>query len=244
MEYDVNCNNTPFGCEVRRVVKSKLSGSLTLSDLDRNCMSGIMVDFCFDQEGDLILKINKEACHQQDFSDQTYLLAIDQENELGMDILISGTSQVHHDQVYSANVYQLYFRDIFVSEYNLFDYFYIKLEVNQVQLIGQEGNIFHLDRSDFIQEQIFSPEQVQETCSYVNQYHQEALRQYCMTIGLPHENQVISVIAFDKEGIWLQVNTKKYFMSFSKTISNLAMFKAILIALAKQYGLFQHHQEY
>ncbi len=239
MDYAVNCKETSFGGDVRRLIKEKLSGALTLPGIDTNCLSGMVIDFCFDQEGDLILKLDKYMCRNNDLSDQAYLLAIDQDNELSMDILISGCAQVHYDQTYCANVYQLYFHDEFISEYNLYDYFYLKLEIKHIQLIDQEGNIFHIERDDFIQEQIFSLEQIEATCNYVNQNHQEALRQYCRAIGLSCDNQLIQVLAFDKEGLWMQVNAIKYFMSFSKTISNLAMFRAILIALAKQYGLLQ-----
>ena len=221
----------------RKVINAEMHGVLSTNS---RYMSGFpfgsLVQYSFDVDGQPIILISHLAQHTRNIlkDNKVSITVIENKEDVQSAgrVTILGKANLIDSESISARYYRIFPEAQEYHKTHRFDFY--KIEVEKVRFIGGFGDIHWVLREKFMIENPFLEEIEISILEHMNKDHQSAMRCYFQKhVSQQCEPLILKMIAIDAEGMWIRNDTKMHYIQFDTPVSNVAMLRAILIAMAK-----------
>ncbi|PYS08079.1 MAG: heme iron utilization protein [Acidobacteria bacterium] len=108
------------------------------------------------------------------------------------------------------------------------DFEFFRLELVRLRFIGGFGQIYWIERDEFLSENPFSPSQEARILQHMNEDHVAALRHYA------HADSSVVMVGIDSEGFDVLNSNKKKRFFFPTPISNMDEARQAFIAMSER----------
>ena len=220
----------------RKLSKQKLYGILSTHSVSMSGYPfGSLVQYCFDNNGEILLLLSQIAQHTKN---------IQRDNKSSLTIIENNTNDIQNaaratilGNVTKCNdtddAYNIYYK-LFPNSQNYHqthDFNLYRLSIERVRYIGGFGDIHWISRDNFIQKQIFSDTEIDGAIVHMNNDHQMAIKHYLMQLGIV-SNTTSNITHFDQEGMWIQIENQNHYISFDYPVDNMKDLRAVLTKMA------------
>ena len=219
----------------RTLSKSKLYGVLaTNSHSMPGYPFGSLVQYCFDNNGHLLLFLSEIAQHTKNIkqSKQASVTIVDDKvnniQAAGRVTILGEIYNCDNDNE-AKKLYQRFFADS--TDYTqVHDFQLYRLQIERVRYIGGFGDIHWIKQDDFLNVQNFSATQVLSAIEHMNNDHQSAIRKYSLNAA---QAQQSTMLHFDQEGMWLDNDSQIEYIPFKYPAVDLNSLRQVLSDMAK-----------
>ena len=181
---------------------------------------GSLVQYAFDDNGDLILYLAKIAQHTRNVAkdDKVSITVIEDEKtdiQQAGRVTILGHLRPYEDQKLAADIYFRFFPESIDYQDKMHDFHFYRLTITKVRFIGGFGDINWVSKENFMLTRVFDKTDYNEVINHMNEDHVAAMKDYCYLYNIVLNDQHSpSMSGFDSEGMWLQVGIHNHYIAF------------------------------
>lgn len=201
---------------------------------------GSVVPYCLNNEGMPVILISNIAQHTKNIKQDSKVSLFategtpDDMQTVGRVTFIGDAKILSEDRIDWINRYYEYFpqsRDYHKTH----DFYFYTIELKRVRFIGGFGQIYWIEKEDFITPNPFSFEQEQHMVQHMNTDHMDAIRHYCdLHSILLNDDEKVVMAGIDSEGFHLRINKRIYRIKFQQSVSNSQEVRAAMVAMARE----------
>lgn len=226
--------------QARNLLLSQYQGILSTHSIDvAGYPFGSVVPYCLNKEGLPIILISSIAQHTKNIlSDPKVSLTVtegdaDDSQTVGRVTYIGDAELIDQHDSDSAERYYNYFpQSRGYHQTHDFDFYCIKPV--RVRFIGGFGQIYWIEKEDFLLSNPFSLDEEQQMLDHMNADHLAAIQHYCDTFKIDYETTLDPVmIGIDSEGFHLRLGSRIHRINFTESVATAAEVRKTLVAMAK-----------
>jgi putative heme iron utilization protein len=199
---------------------------------------GSITPYCLNQDGQAVILISTIAQHTRNIKadNKVSLIAFDP---------LSDDTQAAGRVTYIADAVQLddeamaerYYRFYPMSRnfHKTHDFDFYTLDFVRVRYIGGFGEIYWLEKAEFLKANPFSFEEETAMIEHMNADHQDAMNHYCDLFDIAYDGKNLpSLVGIDSEGFHLRIGGRLARIQFDSPIRNTIEARQALVELAKR----------
>ena len=225
--------NTPVNA--RLVAKNKLFGVLsTHSHSMTGYPFGSLVQYCLDDEGDVIMYLSDIAQHTRNIrNDSKVSLTIVEENyhdiQNSARVTILGLVEICPDNDPAIDMYASFFPES-LNYKQVHGFSFYRLSTERVRYIGGFGDIHWIKREEFNLLQTFDDDTTKAVIRHMNSDHMEAMQKY---LSVDESKASIKMLHFDQEGMWLRADNQTSYVPFPRSVTDTHQLRQVLIEMGR-----------
>lgn len=226
--------------EARELLLSEYQAILSTHSVDiEGYPFGSVVPYCMNKEGIPIILISAIAQHTKNIlsNAKVSLIAVDSGADdlqtVGRITYIGNAEKLNENAVGSSERYYRYFpqsRDYHLTH----DFDFYLIQPVRIRYIGGFGQIYWVEKEDFILTNPFSYEEEKDMIEHMNSDHAEAIKHYCEqnNIALTSEDMPV-MTGIDSEGFNIRNNSRIYRLNFSEQVSTTMDVRKALVEMVR-----------
>ncbi len=233
-------NNGQKAKEARTLLLSEYQAILSTHSVDVDGYPfGSIVPYCLNKDGKPIILISNIAQHTKNIlaDAKISLIAtesgVDDLQTVGRITYIGNAEKLDDDDIESTERYYSYFpqsRDYHKT--HGFDFY--QLQLVRVRFIGGFGQIYWLEKDNFLLANPFSFEEEKRMIVHMNADHLDAIRYYCDSFEIQHSSDDMPVmVGIDSEGFNLRIGARIYRINFKTPVTTTVEVRKTLVEMAK-----------
>jgi len=227
--------------QARALLLSEYQGILSTHSVDVDGYPfGSVVPYCLSHEGKPVILISSIAQHTKNIlSDPKVSLTITEGNAddlqtVGRVTYIADAEKLADDDSDSMERYYTYFPQS-RGYHKTHDFNFYKLEPVRVRFIGGFGQIYWLEKDEFLLANPFSFDEEKGMNEHMNTDHVEAIKHYCHSYGIKYLKDDLPVmVGIDSEGFNLRCGSRLHRINFSEPVTSALEVRKTLVAMAKE----------
>lgn len=115
------------------------------------------------------------------------------------------------------------------------DFDFYRLQLVRVRFIGGFGQIYWIEKEDFLLANPFGFEEEKRMIDHMNADHLEAIKHYCDSYEIRYsEDELPVMVGIDSEGFNLRTGARIHRITFSEEVTTAAAVREILVEMAKK----------
>ncbi len=232
--------NTKKAKEARRLLLSEYQAILSTHSVDVDGYPfGSVVPYCLNKNGQPIILISNIAQHTKNIlSDPKVSLiatesGVDDLQAVGRITYIGNAEKLDDDDIESMERYYSYFpqsRDYHKTH----DFDFYLIHPVRVRYIGGFGQIYWLEKDNFLLDNPFSFEEEKSMIDHMNADHLEAIKHYCDSFEIQYSSDDVPVmVGIDSEGFNLRLGARIYRVNFNVSVTTTVEVRQTLVEMAK-----------
>ena len=225
--------------QARALLQSQCNGVLSTLSIDMSGYPfGSITPFCLDGDGRPIILISTIAQHTCNIKadNKVSLISYDPFTD---DSQASGRTTYLADAVLNDSdvVAERYYRFYHNSRgfHKSHDFNFYTLDCVRVRYIGGFGEIYLVEKADFLKANPFHFEEETGMVDHMNDDHQDAINHYCDLFDIAYDTENLpKLVGIDSEGFHLRVNSRLHRIRFDSPISDTMEARQALVELARR----------
>ncbi len=225
--------------EARKLLLSEYQGVLSTLSVDvEGYPFGSVVPYCLNKAGKPIILISSIAQHTKNILSNSKVSLIateggaDDLQTVGRITYIANAEKMDDDQDSIKRYYQYFPQSRDFHKIHDFDFFL--LQPVRIRFIGGFGQIYWLEKDEFLLANPFSFEEEKEMIDHMNLDHAEAIKHYCNSYEISYTSKKAPVmVGIDSEGFNLCSGEKIYRINFSEPVVTALEVRKVLVEMAK-----------
>ena len=225
--------------EARKLLLSEYQGVLSTLSVDvEGYPFGSVVPYCLNKAGKPIILISSIAQHTKNILSNSKVSLIATESgaddlqTVGRITYIANAEKMDDDQDSIERYYQYFPQSRDFHKIHDFDFFL--LQPVRIRFIGGFGQIYWLEKNDFLLANPFSFEEEKGMVDHMNLDHVEAIKNYCKTNKISYSSDTTPVmVGIDSEGFNLRCDDKIVRIDFSEPVVTALDVRKVLVQMAK-----------
>ena len=225
--------------QARALLQSQCNGVLSTLSIDMpGYPFGSITPFCLDGDGRPIILISTIAQHTCNIKadNKVSLISYDPFTD---DSQASGRTTYLADAVLNDSdvVAERYYRFYPNSRgfHKSHDFNFYTLDCVRVRYIGGFGEIYWVEKADFLKANPFHFEEETGMVDHMNDDHQDAINHYCDLFDIAYDTENLpKLVGIDSEGFHLRVNSRLHRIRFDSPISDTMEARQALVELARR----------
>ncbi len=225
--------------QARRLFNTRCNGVLSTHSVDLpGYPFGSITPYCLNREGEAVILISSIAQHTRNIlaNEKVSLIAFDDQaddSQAAERITYIGNAIAIDDDAMAERYYRFYPKSRHYHRTHDFNFY--KIEFVSVRYIGGFGEIYWLDKTDFLKPNPFSFEAEAGMIAHMNTDHQDAINHYCAVFNIGYEtSQLPSLAAIDSEGFYLRVAGRLHRLPFDHAVHSAMEVRQAFVDLASR----------
>lgn len=226
--------------QARAILLSEYQAILSTHSVDvEGYPFGSVVPYCLNQEGNPVILISSIAQHTKNIlsNPKVSLIATeggtDDLQAVGRITYIGNAEKLNDDDSDSMERYYSYFPQS-RGYHKTHDFDFYKIQPVRIRFIGGFGQIYWLEKEEFLLANPFSFEEEKSMIDHMNLDHAEAIKHYCNLCKIPCSVDEASVmVGIDSEGFNLRCGARIYRVNFDEPVTTAGEVRKALVEMAK-----------
>lgn len=233
-------NKEKKAAAARELFLSQYQGVLSTHSVDvAGYPFGSVVPYCLNTLGLPVILISTIAQHTKNILSDPRLSLLatpgdaDDIQTVGRITYIGEAEKLDQNDTDSIERYYHYFpqsRDYHLTH----DFNFYSLKPTRIRFIHGFGQIFWVEKEDFILANPFSLDEEEQMYNHMNRDHSDAIKHYCVLNGITLDNSTIpEMIGIDSEGFHLRIDSRIHRVLFNERVSTTTEVRKALVEMAK-----------
>ncbi len=225
--------------KARTLFNTRCDGVLSTHSIDLpGYPFGSITPYCINRDGQPVILISTIAQHTRNIlaDNKVSLIAYDPQTD---------DTQAAGRVTYIANAVKIDDEDIAERYYRFYpmsrnfhkthNFNFYTLDFVRVRYIGGFGEIYWIEKDDFLKANPFSFEEETGIVEHMNADHQDAMNHYCDLFELAYDaDNLPKLVGIDSEGFELRIGGRLERLQFDSAISNTLEARQALVELARR----------
>jgi putative heme iron utilization protein len=225
--------------QARTLFSARCNGVLSTHSTDLpGYPFGSITPYCLNQDGQAVILISTIAQHTRNIiaDNKVSLIAFDEQaddSQAAGRVTYIADAIAMDDDAMAERYYRFYPNSR--NFHKTHDFNFYTLELVRARYIGGFGNIYWIEKADFLKTNPFSFEEETGMVEHMNTDHQEAMNHYCDLFELAYDADNLPKLAgVDSEGFHLRVAGRLSRIQFDSPVSNTLEARQALVELARR----------
>jgi putative heme iron utilization protein len=226
--------------QARALFQSRGDGVLSTHSVDLpGYPFGSITPYCLNKDGQPVILISTLAQHTHNIwaDDKVSLIAYDPQTEdtqAAGRVTYIGNAVKTDDEETAERYYR--FHPTSRSFHKTHDFSFYVINCVRVRYIGGFGEIYWVEKDDFLKENPFSFEEETGIVEHMNADHQDAMNHYCDLFELAYDaDNLPKLVGMDSEGFELRIGGRVERIQLDSPISNTLEARQALVELARRH---------
>ena len=225
--------------KARTLFNTRCDGVLSTHSIDLpGYPFGSITPYCINRDGQPVILISTIAQHTRNIlaDNKVSLIAYDPQTD---DTQAAGrvTYIANAVKIDDENIAERYYRFYPMSRnfHKTHNFNFYTLDFVRVRYIGGFGEIYWIEKADFLKANPFSFEEETGIVEHMNADHQDAINHYCDLFELAYDAKNLpKLVGIDSEGFELRIGGRLERLQFDSAISNTLEARQALVELARR----------
>ena len=225
--------------KARTLFNTRCDGVLSTHSIDLpGYPFGSITPYCINRNGQPVILISTIAQHTRNIlaDNKVSLIAYDPQTD---DTQAAGrvTYIANAVKIDDENIAERYYRFYPMSRnfHKTHNFNFYTLDFVRVRYIGGFGEIYWIEKADFLKANPFSFEEETGIVEHMNADHQDAINHYCDLFELAYDAKNLpKLVGIDSEGFELRIGGRLERLQFDSAISNTLEARQALVELARR----------
>jgi putative heme iron utilization protein len=225
--------------KARTLFNTRCDGVLSTHSIDLpGYPFGSITPYCINRDGQPVILISTIAQHTRNIlaDNKVSLIAYDPQTDdtqaAGRVTYIANAVKIDDDEM-AERYYRFY--PMSRNFHKTHDFNFYALDFVRVRYIGGFGEIYWIEKADFLKANPFSFEEETGIVEHMNADHQDAMNHYCDLFELAYDaDNLPKLVGIDSEGFELRIGGRLERLQFDSPIGNTLEARQALIELARR----------
>jgi len=225
--------------KARALFQSRCDGVLSTHSTDlAGYPFGSITPYCISPDGQPVILISTIAQHTKNIAadNKVSLIAYDpqaDDTQAAGRVTYLANAIKTQDELMAERYYRFYPNSR--NFHQTHDFSFYTLELVRVRYIGGFGEIYWVEKEDFLKQNPFSFEEETGMVDHMNEDHQDAMNHYCDLFDIPYQDgQLPKLVGVDSEGFHLRVAGRLHRIQFDQPVNNAMEVRQALVELARR----------
>jgi heme oxygenase (biliverdin-IX-beta and delta-forming) len=233
-------NQSKKAIEARKLLLSEYQAILSTHSVDvEGYPFGSVVPYCLNKEGKPVILISSIAQHTKNILSDPKVSLIateggaDDLQSVGRITYIANAEKLDDHDTDSMERYYHYFPQS-RGYHQTHDFDFYQLQPVRVRFIGGFGQIYWVEKDDFLLANPFSFEEEKGMVEHMNVDHVDAIKHYCESYDIAYSNDDVPVmVGIDSEGFNLRCGEHIHRINFIEAVTTAAEVRKALVVMAR-----------
>ncbi len=199
---------------------------------------GSITPYCLNRQGQPVILISTIAQHTRNIiannkvSLISYEKQVDDQQAAGR-VTYIGNAIPCNDEETAERYYRFFPSSRDFHKTHDFNFYY--LDLVRARFIGGFGQIYWLEKADFLKESPFNFQEESGMIEHMNNDHTDAIQHYCDLFDITTDNENPAIlVGIDSEGFHLRVGSRIHRVEFEQEVCNAIDVRKALVDLAQR----------
>jgi heme oxygenase (biliverdin-IX-beta and delta-forming) len=226
--------------EARKLLLSEYQAILSTHSVDvEGYPFGSVVPYCLNKDGKPVILISAIAQHTKNILSDPKVSLIateggaDDLQTVGRITYIANAKKVSDKDIDSMERYYSYFPQS-RGYHQTHDFDFYQLDPVRIRFIGGFGQIYWVEKEDFILPNPFSFDEEKSMVDHMNKDHLVAIKHYCHSYDIQYsEDDVPVMVGIDSEGFNLRCGEHIHRINFNEPVKTAVEVRKVLVEMAR-----------